>query len=223
MKKFLILTLQFLLVIIAGYLANESTKMITASAFGYESYYRPYIGRFTHHSSSMSDSFEAVRNSYHERGDTTDAYTSNKAWLELLKKDERDHAIIELSGKLFTLFISISGLFFWFYRRNNYMKIGGVDRLSLIMSLFFWREMLVIGVDLLNGSKLCVETKLWVYLGINWYYAEIVYFALGILFTIYILFKLLPKQERLQFIAAGIVGSIIGFIILVYFIGLYLF
>ncbi len=219
MKRFMSFTIGFITIILVGYFLNENIKKATATSIGYSGYYNRYIGRCMFYNDSMESSYDKIRKSYTSRGDTSQAFRKDKEWVQLVKLDERNYAIIESSGNLFTLLMSITGFMIWFIRRRRKILIKCVDWLALMMSLFFLRETIVIGIDLIAHRKLCDEAKFWKYLGLNCYYSDLILFWLGIILLLFILFYVVPKNYRLTFILSGFLGSIISFILIVRFLG----
>ena len=219
MKRFIMLTFGFVVVILVGYFLNEDVKKATATALGYSGSYERYFARCLFQSDSMNSAFEKIIESYRSLGDTSQAFRKDKEWVKLIKLDERNYAIIESSGNLFTFLISITGLTAWFIRRRKKIIIKCGDWLALMMSLFFLRETIIIGIDFIAHRKLCDEAKFWKYLGLNWYYSDLILFWLGIILLLFILFYVVPKNYRLTFILSGFLGSIISFILIVRFLG----
>jgi hypothetical protein len=222
MKKLIFLTFGFIVIILAGYFLNENVKKITAASLGYDSHYLPGYARYMFYSNSILPIAKSIREEYRKKGDTTEAFLKDKKFLKLIKTDERNLACIELSGVLFTLLVSISSLLFWLNRRKKNKVIEWFDWLALIASLFYMREIVVMSIDLFYGGKLCSEAKLWSAVGLHWYYADWICFVLGILWLIFMVIKVVPAKSRIIFFISGFLGSITGFLLIVYFVGRYL-
>jgi hypothetical protein len=217
-RKYVYLTVGFILVILVGYFLNENVKKVTAKRIGYDTYYIPAMGRCTYYNYTIDSTLKNIHDEYLKSGDTSQAFRKDKEWVKLIKIDTRNFAIIESSGYLFTFFVSLIGFLIWFIRRKKKLIIKWLDWLSLILSLFFMREILVIGYLFWHGI-LCNEKKLWDFFGLNWYYTYITLFIFGIIWLIFILIRVLPKEYRLKFIVSGFLGCIIGFYLVTRFIG----
>jgi hypothetical protein len=217
-KILFLLTLAFVVMITSGYLLNENVKRLTAGTIGYGNYYLPSFARYMFYSDSLNSSLQKIRDDYKNNGDSSQAFRKDKAWIKLIKTDERNFAIIEFSGDLFTFLISLIGLSLWNFRRKKEKIVQWFDWLFLMMSLFFMRETAVIGFDLFRGSKLCNEAKLWRYLGFHWYYIDLVFFILGLASLIFIIVYLVPPKDRIRFLISGLIGFVMSYLILLKFI-----
>ena len=60
-------------------------------------------------------------------------------------------------------------------------------------------------------------------LGINQWILPIVMMLIGIVISMFVVFKIIPKKIRLIFIASGLVGGMLGFFIWFYFLGQLIF
>jgi len=219
LKKFIFLTFGFILIILSGYYLNETIKKITAKTIGYESRYVHAFVRCMFHNDSLNNSFLKIRESYRNSGDTSQSFRKDKEWLKLVKINERDYALIESSGNLFTLSISLFGLLTWLIRRKKKIIIKWFDWIFLILSLFFLRETVVIGFDLTQMAKLCDEAKFWDFFGLHWFVPDIILFCLGIILLGFIIFYVVPKNYRLSFFLSGFFGSILSFFLIVRYVG----
>lgn len=197
--KQIILICTYIFVILLGYYLNENVKKITASTLGYKTIFEAAYGRCMFYNEDMFYKFNSIKDEYKSKGDFKNGFKKDKRWLELVKLDTRNYAFIELSSYIFTIFISILGFSIWKSRRKQSNELELIDYISLIMCLFYMRNIIVIGYGLLIRSHFCDEFKLWQYFGFQWFYIDIIPFTLGIILLLYIIFKIIQYKIRLNF------------------------
>ncbi|MFN3196656.1 MAG: M50 family metallopeptidase [Chlorobiota bacterium] len=186
-KYLLILTLIFIVFTAIGTVSHEFGHILVAKYFGYET---------TLHFGSMS----------YDMGQIVDY--SSFFW-------------IALGGPMQTMLTGLLGLLIVLYRKEHINRNGLklIDWVAVFLSLFWLRQVfnvmmsIVIGFFSPTGSFftgdeaiLSEELNLWegtitISLGL-----------IGLLISVYIVFRIVPREIRFTFILSGLLGGILGFI-----------
>lgn len=135
---------------------------------------------------------------------------------------------VTIGGPLQTILTGIIGLFILFLRRKSIQTKGLkiIDWLAVFLGLFWLREIFNLANSF--GSELISPDERW-FGGDEYYISEdlnlwsgtipIILGIMGLLISVYIVFKIVPKNLRLTFILSGLIGGISGFIIWMKIIG----
>jgi hypothetical protein len=184
----------------------EMAKLCYAESIGYTSEYSKSTGRLSYSSPDMQTSFKGVQANY---SPGSEEHRESAEWQQLVHKDTADHTKIEMAGKLITFLISAIGLLVYFARRRYEKKMSWLDWLSVILGLVFMRDVVINTINLFNGFMTCHEAKLWHHLNLPIFTSTAIYNGVGLLLFCFILYKI-PKSNRSLFIISGIIGTILG-------------
>jgi hypothetical protein len=127
---------------------------------------------------------------------------------------------ITLGGPLQTIFTGFLGLFMLFYRKSKQKEFFVfLDWLGVFLALFVLREVfnfvmavfgkVIQGQDNTSGD----EFKLSYYFELNPWTVPAIGFLIGMVISLYVIFRVIPLKYRFSFILAGLVGGVLGFII----------
>jgi hypothetical protein len=137
---------------------------------------------------------------------------------------------ITLGGPSQTMFTSFCGLMLLYLRRKQWKtKFIIIDWLAVFMALFAMREIFNYVhalYDLLFNSESDFfgdEYRISRYLGFNEWVFPSLMFLLGLLISMYVIFKIIPLKLRFTFVIGGLLGGISGFLIWFGFLGEALF
>ena len=140
--------------------------------------------------------------------------------------------LVTLGGPLQTMLTGILGLVILRSRKNKRNTTGFTlwDWLAVFLSLFWLREVfnvvMSVGMELMkpNGTYFGGdEAGLAWYLGIPHGTFAILFALIGLFVVFYIVFKVIPRNLRLIFIAGGLIGGVMGFVIWMNHLGPLLF
>lgn len=222
-KQVAFLTLSFIIIITLVFFANEFIRKETGNSLGYNSRYVNGFGRYFFYNEDLYSKKNAIYDHYQSIPDSLNSWKKHPQYLEYQNRVDKDLALIDLSGKLFTIFCSIISLVFYLVRRKRKYLFIWFDWLLLISSLIFIKEGVWELYDFIRGSKLCDECCLWDVIGIKWIYGNAIILLLSFVWFLYIQLFMVPKGYRLKFFISGFVGSIVGFFILLWYIAPYVF
>ncbi len=193
-KSLLVLTATFVVFTAIGTVSHEYGHIIVAKYLGYET---------TLHYGSMS----------YDKG--AEISHSNVFW-------------ITVGGPLQTTLTGFIGLLVIFLRRNLIKEIGlrWVDWLAVFMSLFWLREvfnlLMSIAYELIspNGSYFGGD-EVFISYGMDLWEGTIPILlgVMGLLISIFVIFRVVPNRLRLTFIVSGFLGGVLGFILWMYILG----
>ncbi len=219
-KHLFFLTLAFILFTVIGTVTHELGHIIVAKSYGYET---------TLHYRSMnyknSDLIERLTEIYNENKTLIENETDfdQKAEYEKgIKKYQSSSLYITIGGPLQTILTGIVGLLIISYRRDQISKgkLRLIDWLAVFLALFWLREVfnvaMSIGREVIspNGSYFTGDEKKISY-GLNLWEGTIplVLGILGLLISIFVIFRIIPHRLRLTFITGGFLGGILGFLL----------
>lgn len=182
----------FMVFTVLGTLSHEFGHLLVANSLGYET---------TLHYSSISWT------------DNAQAQLSE----EVLK---RDKLLIALGGPIQTILTGITGLLLLLVRRKRIRFLGfqKIDWLAVFLSLFWLRQVFNLMMSITEGTITGVgkyfggdEARISSMMG--WHYGtlSIALGIIGLLISLYVFFKVIPKPSRLPFISGGIPGAALGY------------
>ncbi len=232
-KSFIILTIAFILFTAIGTVSHEFGHIVVAKYFGYETslhygsmnyYPKGYLqdADLEAYNTLTKDywhiEYESWPNEIKEKAEKYGSILEERYWSEKSNKG----LFISMGGPVQTLLTGIIGLIILFLRRKS-IHIKGlkiIDWLAVFLSLFWLREIFNIVHSL--GAEIISPNGSW-FGGDEYYISKdlnlwpgtipILLGTTGLLISVYIVFKIVPKNLRLTFILSGIIGGISGFIL----------
>ena len=186
-KYLLILTLTFIVFTAIGTVSHEFGHILVAKYFGYET---------TLHFSSMS--YDMGQNvSY-----------SNSLW-------------VAFGGPIQTMLTGLVGLLIVHYRKEHINRNGLklIDWVAVFLSLFWLRQVFNVMMSIVieffypNGSFFSGDETI-LSEGLNLWEGTIPVSLglIGLLISVYIVFRIVPREIRFTFILSGLLGGTLGFI-----------
>lgn len=225
-KILLILSLAFILFTAIGTVSHEYGHIIVAKSLGYDT--TLHYGSMNYDSSELNAKLIQIYNEYKTEIEHNLDFEKRTEYETGISKLKSNRLLVNLGGPLQTILTGALGLILLIWRRKQIHQRGlkMMDWLSVFLSLFWLREVfnLVMSVsqEIIspNGTwfggdekKISQSLELWpgtfpVLLGI-----------LGLILSIFVIFKIIPDKIRLTFILSGCIGGIVGFILWMYLIG----
>lgn len=142
--------------------------------------------------------------------------------------ESKSDILITIGGPLQTIVTGTIGLIILFIRRKSIYNIGLkiIDWLAVFLSLFWLREVFNIFTSISgelispNGTwfgrdELGISQSLNLWDGT----IPLILATIGFVFSLYVIFRILPKKIRPTFILSGFIGGISGFVLWMYIIG----
>ena len=188
----------------AAYLSEE-IKKFTATQLGYETRFDPELQHSRYFNEPLKD---AMRNIQATFPLNDDGYLLDPEWMLLNASYTRSHSLIDLSGRLFNLVVSMAGLCILLTRRKRKKPMGIIDYTALVMSFFFLRDVVMDTLNIYYHYLLDEDVILWNRLGISPITSITIFSILCLLLTGFILYKI--PRDRLIVIASGCIGIYFG-------------
>ena len=223
MKKSVLIILSFILFTIIGTLSHEAGHILPAKILGYQT---------TLHYGSMEwiSEFLIYSNTLYKKYATADKIPQEESeHLNKLKsKEKNDNFWILIGGPVQTIVTGMLGMVILYRRKHTLNKtpFGLINWLGVFLSLFWSRQIfnfLIGGLTYLSGRKNTPfggdEVEISMFLGLPNGTAGIFTAMLAILICSFIVFLIVPRQDRKVFISSGIIGSVLGYLIWFEWIG----
>jgi hypothetical protein len=238
-KSLLILTTVFILFTAIGTVSHEYGHIVVAKYYGYET--SLHYGSMKYYPKGY---FQDVDLAAYKKLTKEYWKTGYESWPDDVKKKAEEYQnilekrywneksnmglYITIGGPLQTILTGILGLTILFVRRkiiqNNGLKI--IDWLGVFLGLFWLREIFNLVHSLVSeiispngkwfgGDEYNISEDLNLWSGT----IPIILGIIGLLISIYIVFKIIPMNLRLTFILSGLLGGISGFILWMNIIG----
>ncbi len=239
LKPFLILSICFVLFTVIGTVSHEHGHILVAKAYGHTTVL--HYGSMDYYPSGyFSDEdytgLVELHNKYKgkEKKDWTEEdlkefYNRNQALRSKYDREWKKGRLgIRLGGPIQTMLTGILGLAIIFYRRLKIREKGlrTFDWLAVFLSLFWLRQVFNLLVSI--GSEIISPNGTW-FSGDEYYLSKdlgiwsgSISLATGIIGAVIasiVIFVFVPKKLRLSFIASGVIGSGLGFILWMYMLG----
>ncbi|WP_417368476.1 hypothetical protein [Flavobacterium beibuense] len=214
-RLFIYLALGFITATVIGTITHECGHIAVAKMLGYKTEL---------HYASMSPDYD-------EKIEEIDAYYESNKEILITKEDsperkkleslmvayQKDVTMVRWGGPIQTMLTGTIGfLILWFNRKKIGYKLTLLQWI-LVLLTFFWSRQIY---NMLSGIIIYFKRGKWIISGdesrLSYYYnlpaetINIVTALIAVVFLVITVFKLIPKQQRLTFITAGIIGSTIG-------------
>lgn len=229
-KFSLVIVTIFIVFTIVGTLLHEFGHITVAKFFGYktELYYGSTSWRnITKHNDSLyikrTELIEKNLEAIKKKEDFEDKATLDGLIQQLNAKYPNEFARslwITSGGPIQTILTSIIGLLILFYRKSKSRKIFKIlDWLGIFLALFILREVfnfVTASYSFLFGGKSGFsgdEFKLSRYFFQNEWVIPSITLVVGMIISLYVIFKIIPNKYRFTFIVSGLIGGIAGFLL----------
>lgn len=219
----------FIIATIAGTLLHESGHWLSARIMGVNA--KIHYGSCSYYSNDSSSVFARFQNYMKEHSRTSpndSSYQMNDEYRTIVEEIAKFRFIFILGGPLQTLSTSAISLFLLFLFRK---------RFDLSASLKLWQWLLVFGAlfSLRQPANLIAllvnyiqtgfistrgdEIRLAFMLGLPWYSLIGISSIAGALALAIVLYKFIPFNQRLTFLAGGFLGGISGYVFWLQLVG----
>ena len=215
-KHFVFFTISFLFFTIIGILSHEYGHILVAKSYGYKTYLHYGSMHFDYERTEEYVELETFYNSNKEGIlDGSIIYPPNnlKNYNDKLKSNG---FWITVGGPTQTMLTGILGLVILYFRKDK-KTFQFVDWLAVFLSLFWLREVFNLLTGLIQGFFFNKKYFGGDEFGISQYLelptgtVSIILGFLGLLISLTVIFKIVPKINRFTFILSGLVGGLSGF------------
>ena len=219
-------TVGFILFTVIGTISHEYGHIIVAKCLGYET--SLHYGSASWDENNGWEEYRSISSEYSYEIKNELPFQRKEEYKEIIKKLNDDGLIILIGGPLQTILTGLIGLIILLFRRKTIRKNGLklIDWLLVFLSLFWLREVfnvtrsVALGFLKGNGSFFCgdeanISTMLKLPIGTF----SIILGVLGLIISLFVIFKIVPNDKRLTFISSGLIGGISGFVLWMNIIG----
>lgn len=209
----------FVIFTVIGTLSHEYGHVVVAKFLGYQT--ELHYGSMSYYNDEENQIGEIyIRNKSSIENEKP--YPEKELFEKLVQKSENDRVLVTIGGATQTILTGTIGFVFLLFRRKkihqNGIKI--IDWLNVFLSLFWLREVfnltMSISSAILNGTKNYFggdEKKIALMLEIPKGTIAIPLGIIGFLISLFVIFKIIPSEKRLNFIFGGFFGGILGFVL----------
>ena len=195
MKSILLHSLYFIITLNIGALANEKFQLFVANQLGFEAQYDGYFDHYIYYDTTFIEArdSEKIKNLLKE---------------ELIEKDLHNRRKIEMFEKTFLYLLSL--MFLFLYRKFKSLWL-------IIPAFIFMRDVIYNAFYITFDYYLCTESSCWGDYSdfIIVHYLSVI---VGLIFLSFLISQI-PKKMRFPIIVSGLIGSVIGGIIWVFYLG----
>lgn len=238
-KFSLYVVLAFIVFTVVGTLTHELGHIAVAKYFGYKtylSYGSMYYVSYGYEDDIDTKELKKLNKDYLDKGvlipedldDKSLKYNNslNEKIQHKFPENKRHSLLISIGGPAQTILTCFIGLLILFIRKSKERLVFQVsDWLGVFLSLFILREvfntvMATFTVLFSESSQFYGdEFRISRLLGLNQWVIPILTLIIGLAISTYIIFKVIPLQQRFSFIISGLIGGVLGFLIWFGFLG----
>ncbi|MGB1241760.1 MAG: hypothetical protein ACPG49_04520 [Chitinophagales bacterium] len=217
--KLIRLSLGFICFTIIGILSHEYGHIFVAQKLGYTT--KLHYGSMSWYESDRERTLEIYREYKTEIKSQLD-FPKQEEWESLKSKNLADRLKITLGGVLQTIVTGTLGLLFLIFRYHKIKEYGlkVIDWLGVFLSLFWLREifnlLLGIGGEIVNPDGSFFggdEAKISSILNLPAGTLSIILGTIGLIVSLFVVFKIVDKELQTTFILSGLLGGISGFVL----------
>ncbi|MEE9348518.1 MAG: hypothetical protein V3U80_00560 [Flavobacteriaceae bacterium] len=226
-KQLLYFIGSFTLFTIIGTVSHEYGHILAAKSVGYET--TLHYGSMSSKPKGKSELYELYQ-TYRKEIDTNVVFPDESRYKELRKKANSNSLLITFGGPLQTMLTGILGLLILFIRKKKVAVSGFklTDWFAVFLALFWMREVFNLAMGLASGiikgngnyfGTQGDEVNLSRHLNLYEGAIPLLFGSIGLLISLYVIFKIIPLKFRFTFIIAGLIGGISGFVLWFYYLG----
>jgi len=222
----LLFTAGFMLFTVIGTVSHEYGHIVVAKWFGYKT--TLHYGSASWDENNGWEEYRAISSKYSYEINNDLTFQRKKEYERIIKRLNDDGLIVLIGGPLQTILTGLIGLTIILFRRKTIRKNGLklIDWLSVFLSLFWLREVFNVTRSVTLGilKETCSyfsgdEARISTILDLPIRTFSIILGVLGLIISLFIIFKIVPYNKRLAFITGGLIGGISGFVLWMNIIG----
>lgn len=219
LSSLLILSITFIVFTVVGTLSHEYGHIIVAKYLGYET-------KLHYGSMNYDNKLQDQINEIYFRNETSilneKPFPEKELFEKLIRKSFYDMLAVRIGGPVQTILTGTIGFILLLLRRKEILENGMkiLDWLYVFLSLFWLREVcnltMSVSSALLNGKKNYFggdERIIATVLEIPQGSIAVPLAIIGLCFALFVIFRIIPKEQRILFITSGFLGGISGFVL----------
>ncbi|MFP9114236.1 hypothetical protein ACLI1A_09840 [Flavobacterium sp. RHBU_3] len=224
-RLFAFIALGFVIATIVGTVSHEMGHIAIAKSLGYRTIL--YYDSMDYNMGDKMDALGTYYDKHHDkiiaRGNSPEKKFFNEKFAQL----NTDGNLVTWGGPLQTMITGTIGLAALWFRRKKIAAVGmkAADWLSVILAFFWSRQLCNFLMGCLHFIKRHRwgdhddESRLSLYMRLPVVTVGAVTGIIATAILSYVVFYIVPKQQRLTFIVAGAAGSILGWVVWMEWIG----
>ncbi len=216
----IVYTIAFILFTVIGTLSHEFGHIGVAKALGYET--KLHYGSMSYSKETLTNEISELRREHGSEIESGANFPEKKEYEKLLLRKRLNSLLISAGGPFQTILTGVIGLLILYFRKNRIILDGLklIDWIAVFLSLFWLREIFNLTVSVANGifgsSKSYFggdEMKISKMLNLPSGTLSIVLGIIGLLISLFVIFRIVPRSARFTFICAGFLGGVSGFVL----------
>lgn len=221
-----VIAIAFSLAAVVGTLTHELGHIAVAKSLGYET--QLHYGSMSWNRQSIIDTIHTLNLRYQTELENNLPFPERERYFHLSQTLSMDSLLIRLGGPLETILTGCLGLFFLIARRTRIQKNGltWFDWLAIVLALFWSRELFNVTVSVGSGLLRIRqsffggdEAFISQLLGLPIWFLPTLLGLIGMAVCAYVVFRIVPQQQRFPLMLAGVAGSVSGFVFWFYLLG----
>lgn len=224
-RLFIYLFFGFILATIVGTQTHEMGHYVAAKHFDFEAVLHYASVSFEEAETAEELEMEKFYDQHREKMIAKESSPEQTRFFTWFYRNKHKHFLITVAGPLQTIITGTLGLALLFYRRKK-IKQNGLrlfDWVAVFLTLFWSRQLGILLQKTLHHIKGSRghgdEENIAQYLEINQWIPSLITGAISAAIILYVIFKVVPAQQRFTFIIAGATGCIAGAVLWFGFIG----
>lgn len=219
LSSLLILSITFVVFTVVGTISHEYGHIIVAKYLRYET-------ELHYGSMNYDNKLQDQINEIYFRNETSilnkKPFPEKELFEKLIRKSFYDMLAVRIGGPVQTILTGTIGFILLLLRRKKILENGMkiLDWLYVFLSLFWLREVcnltMSVSSALLNGKKNYFggdERIIATVLEIPQGSIAIPLAIIGLCIALFVIFRIIPKEQRILFITSGFLGGISGFVL----------
>ena len=211
------------MVTILGASIHELIRNKTANSLGYHSY-SFHFGELWFENDSLWEQIKPIREANLESIKAHKPFPDKDKLDTYYYQNMKGKALIESSAKAFIFSISFLGIIMLFIRRKKRnKKFEIIDWIGVILALFIMKQVFISTLFILSGMEFCDYAAFAQYFHLPLWRTERDILIFGLIVSIFIVFRVIPKDKRVPFFFSGLAGGLLGICLWYFAIGKVLF
>ena len=219
-KYLLYFSFTFILFTVIGTISHEYGHIVVAKSLGYNTSLS--YGSMNYNNPQQNERLEDIYNENETAIKSGLDFREKNDFQKGIDKLKSDSLLVAIGGPLQTIFTGTIGLWLVCLRRKTIERSGPelFDWVAVFLSLFWLREVFNVVTSIggeffspvgsyFGGDERYISVALNLWPGT----ISIILAVIGLLISLFIIFKIVPKRLRLTFILSGLVGGISGFVL----------
>jgi hypothetical protein len=225
-KLFLALFVAFVIATVIGTLSHEAGHCIVAKCLGYHP--RLHYGYMIAGDNELNDSINAIEQKYEKQLEEGSSFPAREKYDRLIQKSLKEGLWITIGGPAQTMLTGTIGFILLLIWRRSFRKMQRLNfrQWIIIFIALFWLRQAANLATWLGGylvtnhfSSRGDEIRIALGLGLPFWSLAAITGATSLLVLCIVVFKFIPRPQRLTFLLSGMVGGVTGYVLWLHLLG----